>query len=435
MKKNLLFALAALTAATASAAGRQTNVVKYTAAPAVWQEALAFGTPMAKAEGVGFTSIDEVEGDYTWNYYGLRNGDSGYTSALVTLTVTDAATGEVTIGGIISAGTGITGEIKGTVDLEAGTLTIANKQDLGPDSYGDQNYFYFKTLDSEGYVVDGAYNVESVEATISGKSFTFPEEICFAVGDFNDESLGYWKLTCENSFVEYTEPTDTLDPTEWTEFCSATMVDGWIIPVLQYQSGGYADPADFPLTVEVLQNNEDENLFALVDPYVSTSGFPLSGGQSGYIVLDLTDPEFVLVNPGVFSGYLNGTNRIHCINIEAFYVAAGYDKATIQAALSSDFPEWSTSVCDETSTTISIPNCRFNYPGAEDKAYSWNGRADAMKASIVFDRPTVGVKAIAIEDAQAAPVYYNLQGVRVDNPNGGVYIKCEGSKASKVFVK
>lgn len=38
-------------------------------------------------------------------------------------------------------------------------------------------------------------------------------------------------------------------------------------------------------------------------------------------------------------------------------------------------------------------------------------------------------------DAAVAPVYYNLQGVRVDRPVHGMYIKVVGDKASKVLVK
>jgi hypothetical protein len=43
---------------------------------------------------------------------------------------------------------------------------------------------------------------------------------------------------------------------------------------------------------------------------------------------------------------------------------------------------------------------------------------------------TVGVSTIAAENA--APVYYNLQGVRVANPEKGLFIQVSGNKAVKV---
>ncbi len=437
MKKFSLLALAAVTAASAFGAGRQVAIEgKVSSRLQVEEQKTVLESRInAKAKAPAIATIDEVAGEYTWNYYGMLQNANGYLSGIVSLEVVDAATGEVNINGLFSAGTGIAGHVKGYVDLEAGKLTVPNKQNLGPDSYGDTNYFYLKEIDDEGYTVDGASEAESVEATIDGKSFIFPELCVFAVGDFDNEALGWWMLTCENEFVEYAEPDDTLDLSQWTKYSTATMEDGWIIPVLQYQDDTFAEPADFPLSVEVYQNNEDENLFALANPYTEASGFPLGGGQDGFIVLDIADPEFVLVYPGVFSGFMNGSNRIYCFNVEGFWVAAGYDKETIQSVLTD--LEWSTAVTDDKDITITVPNCRFNYPGAEDKQYTWNGRAEAMQAKIVIERPAgTGVKGIENADSQIAPIYYNLQGVEVANPEAGQLVICrQGDKATKKIIK
>ena len=45
-----------------------------------------------------------------------------------------------------------------------------------------------------------------------------------------------------------------------------------------------------------------------------------------------------------------------------------------------------------------------------------------------------GVESIELNE-NAPATYYNLQGVKVNNPANGIYIKVQGSKASKVFVK
>lgn len=429
MKKFYLFALAAATTAAAFAGGRQTSVVNLSAFSAQEDNIVMKHSP-AKAATVGFKNIDEVAGEYAWSYYGLLSNDQGNQSGIVTLTVTDAAKGEVTIEGIFSAGTGITGKIKGTVDLTAGTLTMANKQSLGNDSYGDPNYFYLKELDSDSKLVDGASSVASVVATIDGKSFTFPDNMVFAIGDFNDESAGWWKLTALNSFDEMEAINDTLDPAEWKDYSTAKMIDGWVVPVLQYQSGEFADPKDFPLNVKVLQNKENPKLLALENPYMQTSGFPLSGGTSGYIVFDVTDPEFVLAIPQIYSGYSNGTNKLYCLNIEGYYVSAGYTKAVIQQNLT-DITEWSSYKETGDNIVISIPTCRFNYPAALDKLYTWTNRADAMKATITIAKPTnTGVETIGIEEA--APMYFNLQGVQIAEPEKGIYIEVRGNKARKV---
>ena len=40
-----------------------------------------------------------------------------------------------------------------------------------------------------------------------------------------------------------------------------------------------------------------------------------------------------------------------------------------------------------------------------------------------------------VDNTDAPVVYYNLQGVRVGNPQGGIFIRQQGTEATKVFVK
>ena len=48
---------------------------------------------------------------------------------------------------------------------------------------------------------------------------------------------------------------------------------------------------------------------------------------------------------------------------------------------------------------------------------------------------TSAVEGIEIEDANAPVEYYNLQGVKVANPSNGIFIKVQGNKASKEYIK
>lgn len=48
---------------------------------------------------------------------------------------------------------------------------------------------------------------------------------------------------------------------------------------------------------------------------------------------------------------------------------------------------------------------------------------------------TTGVENVAVEDTDAAVEYYNLNGVRVENPAAGLYIRRQGNKVTKVLVK
>ena len=54
--------------------------------------------------------------------------------------------------------------------------------------------------------------------------------------------------------------------------------------------------------------------------------------------------------------------------------------------------------------------------------------------TVNYAAATDGVEGIIV-DSNAPAVYYNLQGVKVDEPQGGIFIKVQGEKASKVYVK
>lgn len=71
----------------------------------------------------------------------------------------------------------------------------------------------------------------------------------------------------------------------------------------------------------------------------------------------------------------------------------------------------------------------FKYVSTEDCAGTWE-----VDNIIVNGKVAVGVANIEAEE-NVAPVYYNLQGVRVANPQNGLYIQVKGGKSSKVLVK
>lgn len=48
---------------------------------------------------------------------------------------------------------------------------------------------------------------------------------------------------------------------------------------------------------------------------------------------------------------------------------------------------------------------------------------------------TTGINDITVSEANGEAVYYNLNGVKVANPESGLYIKVQGGKASKVIIK
>ncbi len=58
-----------------------------------------------------------------------------------------------------------------------------------------------------------------------------------------------------------------------------------------------------------------------------------------------------------------------------------------------------------------------------------------VKTITVSGSGTSGIADIAVDAANGAVEYFNLQGIRVDNPAEGIFIRREGNKVSKVIVK
>ncbi len=79
---------------------------------------------------------------------------------------------------------------------------------------------------------------------------------------------------------------------------------------------------------------------------------------------------------------------------------------------------------------------RIVEPGAEGTNYKLEVTASYGNATLTeksADTPTA-VEGIVV-DNNAPAEYYNLQGVRVANPAGGVYIRVSGGKATKVYLR
>ena len=69
----------------------------------------------------------------------------------------------------------------------------------------------------------------------------------------------------------------------------------------------------------------------------------------------------------------------------------------------------------------------FCYKNDGNQSVAWEIRNFALKS-------TSGIADITVDEN--APVeFFNLQGVRVANPENGLYIRRQGNKATKVFVK
>ncbi len=84
---------------------------------------------------------------------------------------------------------------------------------------------------------------------------------------------------------------------------------------------------------------------------------------------------------------------------------------------------------------ITVPECIFGIGGDELGAYSWVDSDDnAVEMTAVLTlKNHGGINDVTVDEANGPAAYYNLQGVRVENPESGLYIRVQGGKAVKVI--
>lgn len=383
-------------------------------------------SPTFKAPGI-------VEGGiYEWSGYSLLSSGSPFGE--VQVYDYDEATGEAML--YLGDNAGII--VPCTVDLTAGTLSIDNYLYIGDDSDGPV-YFYIKPV-SDGYVQSGMSDVEATVGVIDDSGLiTFPTLDVWACGDPDNESLGYYFMTYGNVF----EPEDpNADPNEgWTSVGNATFCDPWIIPALG------EDPAEYPWTVELQRKDSDSNIYRLVDPY-HAADCPLNNidlnesTKAGYIQFNISDPKYVYFYP-VEAGFANselGITKFYCYNLLGWAMAyTGADAETIIYYYDDAF-KFNTVFEDGVVTIGSqvidgeIQNdACFGVQGEITGGYSWNN-VGAVVGTITFPEDwNAGISSVAIDNSNAPVEYFNIQGVRVDNPSNGVFISRQGNVVKKVI--
>lgn len=73
----------------------------------------------------------------------------------------------------------------------------------------------------------------------------------------------------------------------------------------------------------------------------------------------------------------------------------------------------------------------LKYGSTEAGADDWE-----IKNMVITNAKTAGVGYLTIDgDADAPVYYYDMQGIRVDNPEKGMFIRVQGKKATKVYMK
>lgn len=235
----------------------------------------------------------------------------------------------------------------------------------------------------------------------------------------------------------------------WLDCGDALFMDGWVLPAFGIDQKEEANQYEVPLQ----RNQKNPNLFRLVDPYkygpVASKNTSPTGG---YIEFDVTDPDHVVFNyTDTGAGFTCNTMEqpltwIVCQNALGWYVYMfpEYSVSELVRRLGDGCPYTTfkngvvslTSIESEDGTEW---DAQFAFQKMPMGGMTWDmifkNWKGSMDASITFPEgwETVEVGTIS-SDENYTPEYFNLQGVKVANPEKGqLIIVRKGNKAEKII--
>lgn len=399
MQKLYTLVLAAAVALTASADRRPASFTALTthikANPV--ERTLSLPSKTAKAPAK-VNSLSEYNGEYTWTFTSLtQNGGS---SDIAEIAVVDENTGAatVTINGF---------NLKATI--ANGKLTIPNHQYLGKDEYGDI-YFYLKDVDATGPVA-GLGSAEATVGTIDGTTITFDELDIWAIGDPDAEDYGWYSMTHNNVF-KFSD--------RWVSLGKGSFVENLVYPLFMGVENKTA------AEVEVLCSEFNPGNYKVIDPLKALYAANKINAESPRLDLDATDPTNVLV-PLTSTGLGNEKDGLY------FYFSESWYDTEIEPSTTPDAYKI-TLKTEGNKATVTFPVKSISVYASTSEDY-FNGAPYVSTLTFNLSDENAGIGDITVETPNGPATYYNLQGVRVENPSNGIFIRREGNKATKVLVK
>ncbi len=427
MKK--VFSLLLATALTASSLSAATPEITTFSTGLI--SATRIDAPAMRADEEDETPMDALVGTYNCrcNDYSIES------TPIVTFTITvaqGATENEILITNI--ADLNVT--MVGTVDFETGIITFENQFLRG--KYTDESGEYDIKFQHGAWVEDEAGNQLSgttdkpMEGFIADGGFLigYPNDIIILEKYQNNEML---ERICALSFIVCA--TIYEDPYTYEPVGDAIFCDGWLLPGFDF------NPADYPGEVALERCIENPNQFRLVNPY-PTDYLGINEGteETGYIVFDISTPECVIVYTGYRSGFYEtaiwGYGNFYFYNLEGLilfdYEMQGVDISPVE--IKNLMLQKGYAISDIVGNEVTIRNCLFGYDASPAAGSLWKSATIEMTSTITLpEGANLGINDIHVDNVPAE--YYNLQGIKVANPENGIFIRRQGNKAEKIYVK
>lgn len=232
----------------------------------------------------------------------------------------------------------------------------------------------------------------------------------------------------------------------WIDLGEAVLMDGWVLPGLGINQTNPKYWYKVPV-----QKDADRPVYRLVDPYhIGPAADYNESTKVGYIVLDATDPDHVVVNPDMVSaGFASeklGINEFYCYNMLGF-ACANFPEYTTQEIIDrvgDGYPYTTfkdgvfslTYIIDEGEKLYDANYGNENNPTGGFHWYVSPTSSVSKDMSCRISLPAdTGIRDSEIDEEEAPVEYFDMQGLPVSDPERGLYLRRQGSRTSKVLIK
>ncbi len=327
------------------------------------------------------------------------------------------------------------------VEFETGVIYIKNQKLEGTIPGDNPDETYEVHLQHAAWVDDGTGSGSQIagETDIDLQAFIVDGGIVFGYPNDIIAMKAYKGDTFVRtiSSVSYTVASPVyVDPYTYEPIeGKATFEDGWILPALKVV------PSTYPMEVVVERCVEKPGQYRIVDPYKNEIYADVNEGTDdpGYIVFDISNPECVIVLTDYRSGFYQKESwqlgHLYLFNLEGLIL---YDyEALGKAITSAEIKEEMNKAGYECSTYVdgvtTIKNCLFGYDANPMAGAFWQNIDIEMTSKLTFPKGFDSVTDVEIENNEPVE-YFNLQGIKVENPQNGLYIRRQGKTAEKVYI-
>lgn len=231
----------------------------------------------------------------------------------------------------------------------------------------------------------------------------------------------------EDGAEDYNIGTYNFD-SNWSDYGTADFTD-------DYLSSYYNEFPIITVPNVRVQKYNGKDIFRLINPWTTDDQFtkaysklkPVDGEVNSFFVINAERPDkvYVEINPTDIT-YDDGVRMI-AGSAAHYNIINGRTEEQI-----TERGYWGSIAYESNTATVTFPRMTLMMRPANTMSPLFAGYNDAFK--VVITKTSEGVSDIRT-DENAPAEYFNLQGVRVENPTEGLYIRRQGSTVEKVVIR